>query len=85
MNQKYRSWLGMFIWLSVSSHPELSLVVLLLSTYQSEPITCHLDAVKYAGHYLTVMKDYGIILSSHQNAEMEGLCIFHWMNQRINF
>jgi len=33
----YRTWIGMLIWLPVSTQPDLTPVVSLLSTYQSEP------------------------------------------------
>ena len=54
--EKYRSWLGMFIWLSASTQPDFTPVVSLLSTYQREPSPGHLAAAKYAGQYLKAMK-----------------------------
>jgi Reverse transcriptase (RNA-dependent DNA polymerase) len=73
---KFRSYLGMLNWLSISTRPDLTTVHSLLATATESPTLAHLNALRHVGRYLKATMDYGISFSSRSNASLEAFIEF---------
>ena len=64
LTKLYQSFVGMLNWLAISTRPDISPVVSLLSTYNSKPSKGHLDAARHVGRYLKSTPSHGIFFSN---------------------
>ena len=76
LRTKYRSFLGMLNWLSISTRPDLTTVHALLAAATKSPTQAHLDALRYVGKYIKSTMDYGISFSSKANDSLEAFIEF---------
>jgi hypothetical protein len=76
LRDKYRSFLGMLNWLSISTRPDLTTVHSLLASATESPSPGHLDALRHVGRYIKATSDYGISFSSRSNAPLEAFIQF---------
>jgi len=76
LRHKYRSYLGMLNWLSISTRPDLTTVHSLLASATESPSPAHLDALRHVGRYIKATSDYGISFSSRSNAALEAFIQF---------
>jgi hypothetical protein len=76
LRHKYRSYLGMLNWLSVSTQPDLTTVRSLLASATESPSPAHLDALRHVGCYIKATSNYGISFSSRSNAALEAFIQF---------
>jgi len=60
---RYQSLIGSLNWLSTTTCPDLSTVVMLLAQHQSDPSPAHYEAALYAAQYLVNTKTLGIYFS----------------------
>jgi hypothetical protein len=74
--RKYRSYLGMLNWLSISTRPDLTTVHSLLAAASESPSHAHLDALRHVGRYVKATMDYGISFSSRSNTSLEAFIQF---------
>jgi len=58
-NTSYREVLGSLIWLQVTTRPNISYAVTLLSRFVHNPGKSHWSAVKYVLAYIKGTLDYG--------------------------
>jgi hypothetical protein len=76
LRHKYRSYLGMLNWLSISTRPDLTTVHSLLASATDSPSQAHLDALRHVGRYIKATSDYGISFSSRSNTALEAFIQF---------
>jgi hypothetical protein len=73
---KYRTFLGMLNWLSISRCPNLATVSSLLASATESPTCAHLDALRHVGRYTKATSDHGISFSSKPNAALKAFIQF---------
>jgi hypothetical protein len=76
LRHKYRTFLGMLNWLSISTRPDLATVNSLLASATESPTRAHLDALRHVGRYIKATVDYGISFSSKPNTHLEAFVQF---------
>jgi Reverse transcriptase (RNA-dependent DNA polymerase) len=76
LKEKYRTFLGMLNWLSISTRPDLATVNSLLATATESPTQAHLEALRHVGRYIKATSDYGISFSSKPNTALEAFVQF---------
>jgi hypothetical protein len=76
LKSKYRTFLGMLNWLSISTRPDLATVNSLLASATESPTRAHLEALRHVGRYIKATSDYGISFSSKPNAALEAFIQF---------
>jgi hypothetical protein len=76
LRHKYRSYLGMQNWLSISTRPDLTTVHSLLASATESPSLAHLHTLQHVGHYIKATSNYGISFSSCSNAALNAFIQF---------
>jgi hypothetical protein len=76
LRSKFRSFMGMLNWLSISTRPDLTTVHSLLASATESPTRAHLEALRHVGRYVKATPDYGISFSSRSHAALESFVEF---------
>ena len=73
----YRRLIGKLIYL-ISTRPDITYVVQLISQFMQAPIVVHLQATKNVVRYLKGSAGQGILLSSASPTQLIAYCDFDW-------
>jgi hypothetical protein len=76
LRHKYRSYLGMLNWLSISTRPDLTTVHSLLASATESPSPAQLNTLQHVGCYIKATSDYGISFSSRSNTALKDFIQF---------
>ena len=63
----YRSAIGMLLWISMCSRPDISFYVNFLSSFNNDPMTVHWEHIKKIILYLRKTKNLGIVFNARKN------------------
>ena len=81
LTKKYQQYIGMLNWLAISTRPDISPVLSLLSSYMASPSPGHLDAARYVGRYLKSTSDRGLLFQQ-KNFDVRGF--IHYPTEEID-
>ena len=65
--REYQSIIGCLNWLSINTRPDISTAYSLLSQFNSNPSSGHMEAVKYVLRYLKHTSSHGIWFKQGEN------------------
>ena len=68
--RQYRSLIGGLLWVNRQTRPDISVIVCLLSRYNSNPSAGHFEAAKYVLRYLAGTSDRGIRFTQSGDEDM---------------
>jgi len=72
----YQSLVGSLNWLAHTTHPDISMVVSLLTQHQCTPSPGHYDAALYVAKYLATTRNVGIYFTSTRSSQLESYLHF---------